>query len=155
MTVNIDALINSLGKSYQEIFDEGLIPYKTKPTGFPGDSDISLDMVKEGIFLSFLRENKILTEITLTLIDHKRPNFIFPNELPSPLILLMSRQWIHEHFGEPEKSLPPRERLTREIGWTELYTLLDFRIPTSMQVDYDLLERVRLVTFLPTSEVRW
>ncbi len=91
----------------------------------------------------------------MTLIDHKRPNFIFPNELPSPLILLMSRQWIHEHFGEPEKSLPPRKRLTREIGWTELYTLLDFRIPTSMQVDYDLLERVRLVTFLPTSEVRW
>lgn len=37
MTVNIDALINSLGKSYQEIFDEGLIPYKTKPTGYPGD----------------------------------------------------------------------------------------------------------------------
>ncbi|KMW72157.1 pyocin immunity protein [Photorhabdus luminescens subsp. luminescens] len=155
MAVNIEALINCLGKSYQEIFDKGLIPYKTKPTGFPGDSDISLDMVKEGIFLSFLRENKILTEITLTLIDHKRPNFIFPNELPSPLILLMSRQWIHEHFGEPEKSLPPRKRLTREIGWTELYTLLDFRIPTSMQVDYDLLERVRLVTFLPTSEVRW
>ncbi|RAW97784.1 MULTISPECIES: DUF6392 family protein [unclassified Photorhabdus] len=155
MTINVEVLINSLGKTYQEIFDEGLIPYKTKPTGFPGDSDISLDMVKEGIFLSFLRENKILTEITLTLIDHKRPNFIFPNELPSPLILLMSRQWIHEHFGEPEKSLPPRKRLTREIGWTELYTLLDFRIPTSMQVDYDLLERVRLVTFLPTSEVRW
>ncbi|OWO81419.1 pyocin immunity protein [Photorhabdus luminescens] len=155
MTINVEALINSLGKSYQEIFNKGLIPYKTKPTGFPGDSDISLDMIKEGIFLSFLRENKILTEITLTLIDHKRPNFIFPNELPSPLILLMSRQWIHEHFGEPEKSLPPRKRLTREIGWTELYTLLDFRIPTSMQVDYDLLERVRLVTFLPTSEVRW
>ncbi|MCC8422887.1 DUF6392 family protein [Photorhabdus thracensis] len=155
MAVNIEALINFLGKSYQEIFDEGLIPYKTKPTGFPGDSDISLDMVKEGIFLSFLRKNKVLTEITLTLIDHKRPNFIFANELPSPLIPMMSRQWIHEHFGEPEKSLPPRKRLTKEIGWTELYTLLDFCIPTSMQVDYDLLERVRLVTFLPTSEVRW
>ncbi|NHB90997.1 DUF6392 family protein [Photorhabdus cinerea] len=155
MTINVEALINSLGKSYQEIFDEGLIPYKTKPTGFPGDSDISLDMVKEGVFLSFLRENKILTEITLTLIDHKRPNFIFPNKLPSPLIPLMFRQWIHEHFGDPEKSLPPRKRLTKEIGWTELYTLLDFRLPTSMQVDYDLLEQVRLVTFLPTSAVRW
>ncbi len=112
-------------------------------------------MVKEGVFLSFLRENKILTEITLTLIDHKRPNFIFPNKLPSPLIPLMFRQWIHEHFGDPEKSLPPRKRLTKEIGWTELYTLLDFRLPTSMQVDYDLLEQVRLVTFLPTSAVRW
>ncbi|MBS9430556.1 DUF6392 family protein [Photorhabdus akhurstii] len=155
MTINIEALINSLGKTYQEIFDKGLIPYKTKPSGFPGDSDISLDMAKEGAFLSFLRENKVLTEITLTLINHRRPNFIFPNELPPPLIPLMSRQWVHEHFGEPEKSLPLRKRLTREIGWTELYTLLDFRIPTSMQVDYNLLEQVRMVTFLPTSEVRW
>ncbi|WP_422615984.1 hypothetical protein [Photorhabdus caribbeanensis] len=33
--------------------------------------------------------------------------------------------------------------------------MLDFRIPTSMKFDYDLLERVMLVTFLPTPEVRW
>ncbi|WP_448512054.1 DUF6392 family protein [Photorhabdus laumondii] len=24
----------------------------------------------------------------------------------------VSRQWIHEHFGKPEKSLPPSKRLT-------------------------------------------
>ncbi|WP_391527934.1 DUF6392 family protein [Photorhabdus akhurstii] len=155
MTVNIGALINSLGKSYQEIFDEGLIPYKTKPTGSSGDEVICLDMVKEGVFLAFYREGKRLKEITLTLLDEKKPLYQFPNELPSPLVPLMSRQWVHEQFGEPEKSLPPRKRLTKKIGWTELYTLLDSRIPTSMQVDYDLLERVRLVTFLPTSAVRW
>nr|WP_240347017.1 DUF6392 family protein [Pectobacterium brasiliense] len=34
MTVNIEALFNRIGKTYQEIFDEGLIPYKTKPKGF-------------------------------------------------------------------------------------------------------------------------
>ncbi|MDR0807355.1 MAG: pyocin immunity protein, partial [Enterobacteriaceae bacterium] len=32
---------------------------------------------------------------------------------------------------------------------------LDFSIPTSMQVDYDLFEKVKRITFLPTSEVRW
>ncbi len=31
MAINVEALINSLGKTYQEIFDKGLIPYKTKP----------------------------------------------------------------------------------------------------------------------------
>ncbi|WP_387440124.1 MULTISPECIES: DUF6392 family protein [Photorhabdus] len=31
MTINVEALINSLGKTYQKIFDEGLILYKTKP----------------------------------------------------------------------------------------------------------------------------
>ncbi|WP_394347080.1 DUF6392 family protein [Photorhabdus luminescens] len=31
MTINVEALINSLGKTYKEIFDEGLILYQTKP----------------------------------------------------------------------------------------------------------------------------
>lgn len=32
MTVNINALINSLGKTYKEMLDAELIPYKTPPT---------------------------------------------------------------------------------------------------------------------------
>ncbi len=64
MTVNVEALINSLGKTYQEIFDEGLIHYKTKPSGSYGDEVICLDMVKEGVFLAFYREGKRLKEIT-------------------------------------------------------------------------------------------
>ncbi|EQB97826.1 DUF6392 family protein [Photorhabdus temperata] len=40
MAVNIKALINCLGKSYQEIFGEGLILYKTKSNGLPGDEVI-------------------------------------------------------------------------------------------------------------------
>lgn len=155
MTVNVEALINSLGRTYQDIYDEGLIPYKTKPTGFAGDSVVCLDMVKEGVFLSFHREGKRLKEITLTLFDEKNSLYQFTNELPSPLIPLMCRQWVHEQFGKPEKFLPPRKRLKKDIGWTELYTLLDFRIPTSMKFDYDLLEQVISVTFLPTSEMRW
>ncbi|MCC8375175.1 MULTISPECIES: DUF6392 family protein [Photorhabdus] len=155
MTIDVEELINSLGKTYQEIFNEGLIPYKTKPIGFAGDLDISLNMTKEGIYLSFKRVSKVLFAIELTLIDEKKPQYRFPNELSSPLVPMMSRQWVHEHFGSPEKSLPPQKILKRDIGWTELYTLLDFHIPTSMQINYDLLERVKVVAFLPTSEVRW
>ncbi|KMW75024.1 pyocin immunity protein [Photorhabdus luminescens subsp. luminescens] len=155
MTVNIEALINSLGKTYQEIFDEGLIPYKTKPSGFAGDSIVCLDMVKEGVFLSFYREGKRLKEITLTLLDERNSLYQFTNELPSPLVPLMTRQWVHEQFGKPEKSLSPRKRLKKDIGWTELYTLLGFRVPVNMQVDYDLSEHVKEVAFLPPSEVRW
>ncbi|MCT8342975.1 DUF6392 family protein [Photorhabdus kleinii] len=155
MTVNVEALINSLGRSHQEIFNEGLIPYKTKPIGYPGASFIALNMAKEGMHLAFKRDSKILFAIELFLLDQKKPSYQFPNELPSPLKPLMSRKWVHEQFGKPEKSLPPRKFLTKDVGWTELYTLLDFRIPTSMQIDYDLSERVKKVTFLPTSEVRW
>ncbi|MER2372589.1 DUF6392 family protein [Photorhabdus laumondii] len=52
--------MNSLGKSYQEIFNEELIPYKTKPTGNFGTEYISLDMVKEGVYLAFKRKDKIV-----------------------------------------------------------------------------------------------
>uniref|UniRef100_UPI0036DF702F DUF6392 family protein n=1 Tax=Photorhabdus sp. RM322S TaxID=3342825 RepID=UPI0036DF702F len=155
MAINIEALINSLGRDYKNIFDEGLIPYKTKPSGFPGDEVICLDMIREGVFLSFYRKDRKLKEITLTLINNNKPNYLFPGELPSPLILKMSRKWIHEHFGEPEKSHPPEMIMKRQFGWTELYTLLDFHIPTSMQISYDLTELVESLTFLPTSEVRW
>ncbi|PLR41942.1 DUF6392 family protein, partial [Chimaeribacter arupi] len=51
MTVNVDALINSLGKSYKDLLEAELIPYKTPPTGFSGDPDLSLDMAKEGVYL--------------------------------------------------------------------------------------------------------
>ncbi|WP_434524153.1 DUF6392 family protein [Photorhabdus asymbiotica] len=155
MAINIEALINSLGRDYKNILDEGLIPYKTKPSGFPGDEVICLDMIREGVFLSFYRKDKKLKEITLTLINNNKPTYLFPGELPSPLIPKMSRKWIHEHFGEPEKSHPPEMIMRHQFGWTELYTLLDFRIPTSMQISYDFTELVESLTFLPTSEVRW
>jgi len=155
MTVNIEALINQLGKPYQEIFDSGLIPYKTKPTGYPGDPDLTLSMMNEGIYLAFKRDGVILSCIELFLINEKKPNYRFPNELPSPLQPEMSRQWVHIQFGKPDKFLPPRKRLKKDIGYTDLFTVMDFHIPISMQVDYDLREQVKEVAFIPTSEIRW
>ncbi|MBS9433621.1 DUF6392 family protein [Photorhabdus hainanensis] len=91
MAINVEALINSLGKSYQEIFNEGLIPYKSKLGGDSDDDYVSLDMQKEGIFLAFNRTSKKLTPVTLTLIDEERPRYVYPNQLPSPLINSMTR----------------------------------------------------------------
>ncbi|MEQ2017308.1 MULTISPECIES: DUF6392 family protein [Photorhabdus] len=75
MATNIEVLINSLGRAYQDIYDEGLIPYKSKPRGDSGDDYVSLDMQKEGIFLAFNRTSKKLTHVTLTLIDEERPRY--------------------------------------------------------------------------------
>jgi hypothetical protein len=155
MTVNIDALINSLGKTYQDIFDAGLIPYKTKPTGFSGDPDLSIDMAREGLYLSFNRSDRVFTEMTLTLLDEKKPKYRFPNELPPPLVPEMTRSWVHEQLGTPKVSYPPQIIMKRQFGWKDLFTMVGFRIPTSMRITYDLDDRVKTVTFLPTSEVRW
>ncbi|EEY5897782.1 pyocin immunity protein [Escherichia coli] len=155
MTVNVDALIDSLGKSYQDMFDSGLIPYKSPPKGSSGTPTISLDMALEGVFLSFWREGRILKSITLSMQHETATDWTFPNELPAPLQKDMSRQWVHRNIGEPLRSSPPYVVMKRAFGWTDLYEAKGRAIPTSMQINYDVMDIVRSVTFMPTAELRW
>ncbi|ATA25842.1 pyocin immunity protein [Brenneria goodwinii] len=155
MTVNIEALICSLEKPWQAIRDAGIITYKTPPQGTQCDPYLTLEMKKEGLFLTFDNDaNKSLSEIVLKLKTEKK-DWVFPNELPSPLQQNMSRRWVHETFGDPDKSNPPKVVLKMEIGWIERFTVEDFHIPLTMCVYYDMGEMVEAVTFLPTSRLRW
>lgn len=155
MTVNIDELISSLGKSYLELTDNGLITYKSPPTASSGDPDLSLDMAKEGLFLSFKREGRVLQAIVLKIQNDKAKDWTFPNALPTPLQPVMSRQWVHENIGEPLRSIPPQVIMRRAFGWTDLYEAKGRAIPTSMQINYDVMDFVRSVTFMPTADLRW
>lgn len=58
MRVNIEKLIKKIGKAYQDIYVQGLISYKTKPTGTVSDYVARLDMMREGIFLFFINNLK-------------------------------------------------------------------------------------------------
>jgi len=79
MMVNIEALIRSLGKPYQAIRDAEIIMYKTPPQGTQCDPILTLEMKKEGLFLSFDNNTqKTLSEITLELISG-RQNGVYPN----------------------------------------------------------------------------
>ncbi|WP_345719096.1 DUF6392 family protein [Brenneria roseae] len=53
--------------SYQELIDSKLIVYKSPPKGASGSPILSLDMAREGVFLSFWRDGRILKAVTLTL----------------------------------------------------------------------------------------
>lgn len=155
MTVNVDALIHSLGKSYKEMLNAELIPYKIPPTGFPGDPDISLDMAKEGVYLSFRREGRILKEITLKIHNDKVKNWKFPNILPLGLQNDMSREWIHSTYGSPLRSVEPKIVMRRAVGPADLY-LVEGECPELyMQIRYDMSNNVQKVTFFPLSELRW
>lgn len=155
MTVNIEALMRSLGKPYQAIRDAGIITYKTPPQGTQCDLFLTLDMKKEGIFLSFDNDPlRALGEISLELRSGWKDG-AYPNELPTPLKQEMSRQWVHENFGEPDKSEPPKVVLNTKIGWIERFTVEDFHIPLTMCIYYDMNEMAEAVTFLPTSRLRW
>ncbi|MBK4717178.1 MULTISPECIES: DUF6392 family protein [Tenebrionibacter/Tenebrionicola group] len=155
MTVNIESLIRNLGNSYKDLIDSGIITYKSEPKGAAGSPTISLDMAKEGVFLAFRREGRILKEITLSIQNDSVKNWVFPNELPTPLQKSMSRRWVHDVFGEPEGSAPPRVVMKRAFGWVEKFTVEDFHVPITMQIDYDLNETVKEVAFILTSEMRW
>lgn len=155
MTVNIDALIWSLGKTYQEIFDEGLIPYKTKPTGFSGDPDISLDMANEGVYLSFSRSDRVLNEITLNIQSDTKKNWIFPNDLPSPLKTIMERDWVISQFGKPNKTVMPHVIGKRLFGMKDQFILNQYNEPLSMRVSYDKQSIVKSITYIPMAKERW
>ena len=47
MNIDVETLVKQLGKPYQAIFEQGLIPYKTKPYDSVGDSTARLDMKRE------------------------------------------------------------------------------------------------------------
>ncbi|PLR44330.1 DUF6392 family protein (plasmid) [Chimaeribacter arupi] len=155
MTVNVDAMINSLGKSYIELVDSGLIVYKSPPKGASGSPVLSLEMALEGIFLSFKRDGRILKSITLRLQHNESHNWAFPNQLPLPLQNNMSRSWVHENIGSPLRSAPPYIVMKQAFGWADLYESKGRPIPTNMQINYDVMDNVRSVTFMPTSELRW
>ncbi|MRE92261.1 pyocin immunity protein [Enterobacter bugandensis] len=155
MTIDVEALIYSLGKSYQYMLDKDLIPYKSPPKGSSGTPTINFEMAQEGIFLSFWREGSILKSVTLRIQHEPASSWTFPNELPAPLQASMSRKWVNETLGEPLRSAPPYTVMNKDYGWTDLYEVKDHDIPTSMQINYDVEDRVRSVTFMPTSELRW
>ena len=155
MTVNVEALINSLGKSYSEIVALGLLPYKTEPRGASGSSILTLNMAKEGLFLAFHREGVIFREVSFKIQNDKAKNWIFPSDLPLPLQPSMSREWVHKTFGKPDKAEPPQVVANLAFGWTERFTAVRYQLPITMQISYDLQEMVKKVTFLPTSELRW
>ncbi|EEL2011256.1 pyocin immunity protein [Salmonella enterica] len=155
MTVNVNALIHSLEKTYQELVDAGLITYKTMPESSSGEPNIHLNMAKEGVFLSFKRDNRIFKEMTLRIQNEKIKNWVFPNELPLELQKEMTREWVHKKFGTPMRSIAPQIIMRKEFGWCDLYSIDKTPIPVSMQFDYDTRDFVKTITFLPTSELRW
>ncbi|MBN3263012.1 DUF6392 family protein [Pectobacterium brasiliense] len=157
MTVNVNALIRYLGGTYSDIANADLIPYKKTPKGASGSPILSLDMPKEGVFLAFDRNGKCLKEITLMIQNQSVRGWVFPNELPAPLLKQnkMTRKWVHEVFGNPIRSTPPQIVMNVPFGWVDLFSTEDFHIPVSIQIDYDEDDIVKEVAYIPTEALRW
>ncbi|MDK9605700.1 DUF6392 family protein [Lelliottia wanjuensis] len=124
MNINVETLVKQLGKPYHEIHDLGLIPYKKKPYGSVSDDGAELDMKREGIFLVFVNDpEKKLIEVTLTLEDEAKTDWIFPNPMPFGLEPVMTQQWVRERFGMPMIYSDAQIIMTVYVGVTEVYSL--------------------------------
>ncbi|WP_347254229.1 DUF6392 family protein [Leminorella grimontii] len=124
MAIDVGKLIKQLGKPYLEIFEQGLIPYKTKPSGTVSDYNRILDMKREGIFLSFVNNQDItLKEVTLRLEDENKTDRLFPNVLPFGLEPVMTQQWVRDQFGHPVAYVDACVVMKTYVGVKEMYVL--------------------------------
>ncbi|WP_446914930.1 DUF6392 family protein [Klebsiella pneumoniae] len=124
MKIDVETLIKHLGKPYQEIFEKGLIPYKTKPHGPIDEDEADLDMRREGMLLVFTNNSeKNLTEITLRLEDKGKTDGVFPNPMPFGMEPVMTQLWVRERFGLPMIYADAEIIMTIYMGVKEVYAL--------------------------------
>jgi hypothetical protein len=161
MSVDIGALVNRLGDTYDDIYDDGLIPYKSVPDGDFDDDVVTLDMKKEYVFLAFEHPSKILKSITITVIpSNMRNGWKFPNEIPFGLEQVMTDQWLYSHLGMPIRTAKEKIVAGRSFGKMEVFILpdnfMEKKIAMSMRYGYKRVN-VEKITFelLNTVEERW
>lgn len=124
MSINVELLIKQLGKPYDDIFGQGLIPYKTKPHGPVDEDEADLDMKREGILLTFSNTSEMnLKEVTLRLEDQGKTDWLFPNQMPFNMQPVMTQQWVRSVFGFPMIYAESEIILTIYIGVKEAYVL--------------------------------
>ncbi len=76
MSIDVETLVKQLGKPYQDIYEQGLVPYETKPSVTVSDDIYRLDMKREGIYLAFINDLEKL-KVTLTFEDESKTNGLF------------------------------------------------------------------------------
>jgi len=155
MKVNIEKLIKQIGKAYQDIYDQDLIPYKTKPTGTVSDDIARLDMRREGIFLSFINnQEKNLKEVTLRLEDENKTDWLFPNLLPFGLEAVMTQKWVRERFGHPMIYTEAQIIMTIYVGVEKTYTLPVPDQNIAVTFSYNKYFFVSRITFIPLERAK-
>ncbi|MDK9605701.1 DUF6392 family protein [Lelliottia wanjuensis] len=155
MNINVEALVMKLGTPYQEIYDNGLIPYKTKPYGAIDDDESVLDMKREGVFLVFTNDkNKKLKEVTLSLEDSGKTDWLFPNTMPFGLEPVMTQQWVRGYLGFPMIYSEAQVIMTIYMGIKEVYCLPIPNQNISIAFTYNKDLFVERVTFYPLERAK-
>lgn len=154
MTVDVNRMIEMIGETPEAMIKSGVLKSTQKPKPkFSGDDELSLHMVREGVMLVFNRENQNLSNIELKIIDDDKPNYKFPNELPSPFIECMNKEFIRSTLGKPVTSKPPISFAGVSNGGVDQFYDKGTDDEISILVYYSVDQDVKYIRFMKTEEV--
>ncbi|ATN09898.1 DUF6392 family protein [Pseudomonas lactis] len=102
----INGWIRNLGKRYEDLITEGLIPNQPLQELYDGRDRLHLEPAW-GLSLSFWAETKRLEALFITLIKSTPSTLEYKGELPKPLASTMTKSDIRSHFGVPVESGVP------------------------------------------------
>ncbi|AKV09339.1 MULTISPECIES: DUF6392 family protein [Pseudomonas] len=121
---NIEAWIDNLGQSYNDLIALGIVPDQPLKELYPGRDKLHLNP-EVGIALSFWAESKQLETVFVTLIKTTPSTVEYKGELPTPYKLALTQSDVHALFGEPMESRGPikmPQPMGQTGGW-EAYPL--------------------------------
>ncbi|MEI9699268.1 DUF6392 family protein [Moellerella wisconsensis] len=112
MSVNIEALVQRLGDTYDELYNDGLIPYKTKPQGNSGDDVVTLDMKKESVFslekIFIPYKRQIRNDFGFYIANKTTRYFMVINTVLKKMILVITRYSISlQDYGSAQITPTP------------------------------------------------
>ena len=102
----IEGWIRSLGRRYDVLIAEGLIPNQPLQELYEGRDRLYLEPAL-GLSLSFWAETKRLETLFIALLKSTPSTVEYKGELPRPLASTMTKSDIRSHFGVPIESGAP------------------------------------------------
>ncbi len=115
--------IKSLGRPYESLVSEGIIPNMPLRELYKGRDWLDIEP-EEGMELSFSAESKCLEALYIILVPAVEEQAVYRGELPTPLALSMSQADVKASFGLPSESKGPTQLpLNRKTGGWDAYEL--------------------------------
>jgi len=116
-------LIKNLGRPYESLISEGVIPNIPLRELYEGRDWLDIEP-EDGVELSFATDSRCLETLYVILAQTVEGQPVYRGKLPSPLALSMNKADIQELFGMPLESKGPTELpLNRKTGGWDAYKL--------------------------------
>lgn len=115
--------IKSLGRPYESLVSEGVIPNMPLQELYKGRDWLDIEP-EDGVELSFSADSKRLETLYITLVKAVEGQSVYRGKVPLPLALSMSQADVKASFGVPlESKGPTKLPLNRKTGGWDAYEL--------------------------------